>query len=455
MKKSVLLLTLSILTSSVFSQQAIVPEEIKNHITSRVNQSINPSIALAYIDGDEVSYFNTGKTETKLGNEINEHTVYEIGSISKVFTTILLAEEIVKGNMKLSDPISKYLPETIKLPKQGDKEVTIEHLATHTSALPRMPNNFSPKDYNNPYADYTKELLYEFLNNCDLTRDIGSKYEYSNLGMGLLGHILELHTGKSFESLVIERITKPLEMNSTRVVFTENMKQNLALGHNEQFEVVSNWDIPVLSGAGALRSTSSDMVKFLKANLKTDETTLNKAMKLSQKLMYTDSATKVNIGLGWHFENNNTIIWHKGGTGGYKTFVGILKDSNKGVVVLSNSTNSIDQIGFKMLGAPLELQLPKLRKFPDVVIVPNNTLASYVGVYQLTPEFKITISKEKSQLHLQATGQPKFKVFPSSQKDFFLKVVEASITFNENSEGKVESLVLHQNGRDLPAQKIE
>jgi D-alanyl-D-alanine-carboxypeptidase/D-alanyl-D-alanine-endopeptidase len=450
-------LILLILASFQFNhaQDIEIPTDIKEHIKARVDEGINPSISLAYLQDDKVAYFNYGSTALKEGEAVDEHTVYEIGSISKVFTTILLADEVLKERMKLSDPISNYLPESVTVPSRNGKQITLKDLATHTSALPRMPNNFNPADPSNPFADYSVKLLYEFLSTYELTRDIGVQYEYSNLGMGLLGHILELHTGKTYEDLVVSRITKPLGMTSTAIVFTDAMNEKLALGHNDQLEVVNNWDIRTLAGAGAIRSTSSDMVKFIKANMSTTDTDVNKAMKLSHKIAFSDETQNFNIALAWHFANNNTITWHNGGTGGYRAFAGFLNTTDRGVVVLTNSVSSVDAIGLKLLDAPLNLELPKKTEFPDVVEVSNETLDQYIGEYQLAPEFILTVTRNENQLFTQATGQSKFEIFPSAENEFFLRVVEASITFNKNEDGKIGSLTLHQGGRDMPASKVK
>lgn len=455
MKFKSILLICFVFVQFALAQKAVISEDVKNHIKARVDQGFNPSVALAYIEGDNVSYFNYGTTETNTGKSVDEHTVYEIGSISKVFTTIILADEVLKGNMKLSDPISKYLPKTVTVPQHNENVITLKDLATHTSGLPRMPDNFEPADYSNPFADYTVKLLYEFLSSYELPRTIGSQYEYSNLGMGLLGHILELHTGKTYKDLIKNRITALLKMNSTAIVFTDNMKANLALGHNEELNVVSNWDITTLAGAGAIRSTTSDMVKFIKANMETNGSALNKAMKLSHKIAFSDKSKNFDIGLAWHFANNNTITWHNGGTGGYRAFSGFLNASNRGVVVLTNSVSSVDAVGMKLLDAPLQLELPKKAQFPDVVEVSATILEEYVGDYQLAPEFILTISRKENQLFAQATGQPQFEIFPSAENKFFLKVVEASVTFNKNAEGKVDSLTLHQGGQNMPASKMK
>jgi D-alanyl-D-alanine-carboxypeptidase/D-alanyl-D-alanine-endopeptidase len=432
----------------------ILPEVI-SHIKVRVDEGFNPSISAAYMEGDKVTYFNYGTTQFEIGKPVDEHTVYEIGSISKVFTCIVLADEVLKGKMKLDDPISKYLPSSISVPTRNDKVITLRDLATHTSALPRMPNNFEPEDIKNPFADYSVKQLYEFLSDYDLPRDIGSKYEYSNVGMGLLGHILELHTGKPYEALIKERITEPLGMLDTGITLTPNMKSNLALGYDAQMKLTKNWDIPTLAGAGALRSTTSDIIKFIKANVTDDGSDLYLAMNLSHQEAYSNDAKGFKIGLGWHYANNNAIVWHNGGTGGYKTFTGFLRGTKKGVAVFTNSTSSADAVGLKQLGQVLDLKMPTKIEYPDIIEVSDEILELYTGKYQLTPEFFITITKRNSMLIAQATGQQEFELFASAQNEFFLKVVEASVSFNKNEEGLVKGLILHQGGQDIPGTKVE
>ena len=152
-------------------------------------------------------------------------TVFEIGSGTKVFTSLLLADMAHRGEVALDDTIGKYLPPDVKMPERNGRSITLVDLATHTSGLPRLPTNLSPKDPNNPYADYSVEQFYQFLSTYQLTRDIGSQYEYSNLGGGLLGHILALRAGMSYEALVESRICDPLGMNSTRITLIPEMKR--------------------------------------------------------------------------------------------------------------------------------------------------------------------------------------------------------------------------------------
>src|SRR5262249_19332240 len=183
-----------------------------------------------------------------------------------------------RHEVALTDPVSKYLPATVRMAERGGRSITLQDLATHTSGLPRMPTNFKPADPANPYADYSVEQMYEFLSSYQLTRDIGSQYEYSNLGGGLLGHVLALRPHTDYASLVRDRITAPLEMASTAITLPADLKSRLAVGHSAALQPVANWDLPTLAGAGALRSTTNDLLTFLAGHLGYTKTPLEPAM---------------------------------------------------------------------------------------------------------------------------------------------------------------------------------
>ncbi len=389
---------------------------------------------------------------------LNGNTVFEIGSVTKVFTSLLLADMVHRGEVKLSDPVAKYLPEGVKLPERGGRKITLVDLSTHTSGLPRMPSNFQPKDPSNPYADYTVEQLYQFLATYQLPRDIGSEFEYSNLGGGLLGHALARRAGMNYEALVHSRITGPLEMNSTGITLTPEMKARLAAGHNDKLEVTANWDLPTFAGAGALRSSANDMLTFLAANLGYVKTPLAPAMaSMLTSRRPTGAPGKGEIGLGWLIVEPSSyeIVWHNGGTGGYRSFVGFVPSTRVGVVVLSNTftPTGVDDIGMHLLDSHAPL-MPPPKQHKEIAVDPK-LFDAYVGQYQLAPSFNLTVTREEDKLFVQATGQPKFQIFPESALEFFLKVVDAQITFETDSTGRAVSLVLHQNGRNVPGKRIQ
>jgi serine-type D-Ala-D-Ala carboxypeptidase/endopeptidase len=560
---SLLFLILFLPTTFFGQSNTKLPDDVVNSIEKRIEFGLNPSIVVGIIDKEGPHYFNFGNKSTN-GEEANEHTIYEIGSITKVFTATLLSQQVIDGKLKLEDPIKKYLPPQVKIPQRGASEITFGNLSDNTSGLPRMPSNFSPSDPGNPYADYTVDQMYSFLSGYELTRDVGSAYEYSNLAQGLLGYILALNAGVTYESLMIKTIAKPLGMNETKITLDKKMKKNLAMGHNAGVEV-ENWDIPTLAGAGAIRSSTHDMLKFISANLGFLKTHLQAAMKKAHEVRH-DKAGGMRVGLGWNITKgkNGDVIWHNGGTGGYMTFAGFVKETGEGVVVLTNSKESVDDIGFHLLNPESTLRTIKpsiaseLRKTIDangveaaktlfydlkknkpdeydfseedinalgfsykdknleaalaifkinidmypnssnvydsygeallkngdkdlaienykksIELYPDNTngiqalekmgvkfkvenvevseatLDTYVGSYELNPGINIVITRDGKQLFGQVTGQGKFELFAKSNTEFYLKDVDAQITFNVNDQATVESLTLFQSGQKI------
>lgn len=335
-----------------------LPEDVATSAKQRVEFGLTPSIAIGIVDKKGVRYYEFG-TKTLNGDAVDNHSIYEIGSISKTFTAILLAKQVVDGKMKLDDPIKKYLPASVKVPTFNGHEITLGNLSDHTSALARMPTNFAPANPANPYADYTVQQMYDFISGYTLPRDVGEQYEYSNLAQGLLGHILALQAGMSYEELMIKTIASPLGMKETKITFDDNMKKNLAMGHSNGKQV-ENWDIPTLAGAGGIRSSTYDMLKYLAANLGLTKTSLRKAMDLTHKLRH-DKAGKSSVGLAWHISKgkDGDVISHNGGTGGYRTFTGFIKEKGIGVVVLTNSDAGADDIGLHLLNPDVPLAIVK------------------------------------------------------------------------------------------------
>lgn len=446
------ILILIILLFTFHKANAQTDKELADILRGRVEVGkTNQSIVIGVIDEKGTRFTSYGKTSKTTGaKNSNENTVFEIGSITKAFTGTLLAEAVKRGEVKLDDPVSKFLPSTVKMPTRGGREITLLDLATHVSALPRLPGNFAPKDNQNPYADYTVEQMYDFLSKFALTRDIGAQYEYSNLGMGLLGHILSLRAKMSYEDLVKMRILKPLGMDNTTITLSPELKSRTAQGFDADGEASALWDLPTLAGAGALRSTAKDMAKFVAANLNLTKTNLADVFGAAHKSQ-RDAGGKMKIGLGWHILAGSTgeIIWHNGGTGGFRSFAGFNTTQKLGIVVLTNSAESADDIGFHFLDA----QIP-LKKVKPIVAVGEKVLDEYVGSYELAPNVFFTITRQADKLFAELTGQPRFRVFAETENKFYYKVVNAQLTFNRGADGKIESLTLHQGG-DRIARKIK
>jgi len=460
LKLAAAMIAVALGTAAQSTEQFVMPTdaEIRQILVDRIDvqhQSVGIVVGVIGPEGRRVvAYGQLAKGDPRpLGSD----TVFEIGSTTKVFTSLLLADMVQRGEVALDDPVAKYLPASVKMPERNGRQITLVDLATHTSGLPRMPTNFTPKDMNNPYADYSVEQMYQFLSGYQLTRDVGSQYEYSNLGGGLLGHVLALRAGMSYEALVRSRICDPLGMNDTRITLTPEMKARMAAGHNQALESVENWDLPTLAGAGALRSTANDMLTFLAANLGYVKSPLAPAMAAMLKVRRPTGMPGLEIALGWHVRTieGKEIVWHNGGTGGFRSFMGFDPSARTGVVALSNTftTIGVDDIALHLLDAKAPLA-PPAKQHTQVKVDPK-IYDGYLGTYELAPSFIITITRDGDHLFEQATGQPKFEIFPESERDFFLKVVDAQITFVTDSSGRATELILHQNGRDVHGKRFE
>ncbi|MDQ3171155.1 MAG: beta-lactamase family protein [Acidobacteriota bacterium] len=302
-----------------------------------------PSVSVGWItDGSRPGFAGFGTTRVGTSELPNARTVYEIGSITKGLTGILLADMALTGEVSIHDTLDKFLPDAAGYP-ESVRAITLVQLTTHASGLPRLPGNlsFGMKDPSNPYAHYGAKELQAFL--YGYTPPPGRTTitpEYSNLGAGLLGYVLALKAGTSYEALLKARVLEPLGMTDTTIVLTEDQKARLAPGHAKGV-VVGNWDIDALAGAGAVRSTAADMAKLLAALMKPGGSRIGKAIALAIEPRGDLGAAK--IGFGWITSTSPNggpaFIWHNGGTGGYRTFIGFTKDRKAGIVALTNGSD--------------------------------------------------------------------------------------------------------------------
>lgn len=431
---------------------------------AKVDEIVKPLIEGGWIKGLAIGFINE-KGEQTLGygatSETNPapptpETIFEIGSITKTFTGIILAQMVEDGAVKLDDKAQQHLGMTLLVPINKERPITLVDLATHSSGLPRMPSNFAPKDPENPYADYTVAQMGQFLMRHKLQRKPGEKSEYSNLGMGLLGHILQLKSGYDYESLMEKVITGPLEMNHTRITLDEDDLAQLAQGHDSDGQPAKNWDIPTLAGAGAIRSTSDDMLKYVAANLGLKHTKLDKAIALSHQIHFQNPENDGgDVGLGWQLQRANKIVWHNGGTGGYSSFIGLQPDKKTGVVVLgSSSSDYVTQLGFRLLKL-LGGDEVKPFSLPTQMKLPAEKLVPLVGKYWMSPQVVVDVTSKGDQLFVQLTGQQRIGIYPTSDTNFYCRPVDAKFDFEADDSGKFTKVVIHQNGLDIPCTRIE
>ena len=437
-------------TAPAAAQSPPSDSAILTWITERVKNGYATGIVVGRRQGSGELIVSAGGAQRD-GRPIGGESFFEIGSITKVFTNILLADMVLKGEVALEDPVQKYLPAGVTMPSRNGKVITLLDLATASSGLPSLGNNMTPKDPRNPYADYSVQQMYDFLSAHTLRRDPGERYEYSNIGMGLLGHVLGLRAGKSYETLLRERVLAPLGMTETFIVMPADKAARFAVPHDADLEEAYPWDLPTLAGAGALRSTTRDMLKFADAVTHRDRGPLGKAIAFSIEPRRPTTIPNMRIALGWHVReaNGRSIVWHNGGTGGFRTFFGFDPATGAHSMVWSNTASSVDDLGLHLIDATVPRMPTPVQAN---VAVPAETLRGYVGSYALAPGVQIAISEVGGKLYVQLTGQPRFRLWPESASNFYLRVVPAKVRFAADSTGAM-TLTLDQGGQQQRAKR--
>jgi CubicO group peptidase (beta-lactamase class C family) len=348
-------------------------QEVRSILDDRIAAGRGVGIVVGLLEADGRTRVVFAGSAGEGARPLGPQTVFEIGSITKVFTGTLLADMVERGEVSLSDPVANYLPRGVRVPSRGGREITLLDLATHRSGLPRLPANMPRADPANPYADYTGQHLYAFLSALELEREIGSTFEYSNLGVGLLGDALARGAGGSYEAVIRQRILDPLGMDKTGIELKGEILTWMAQGHNARNNPVPLWTASALAAAGALRSDVLDMLRFLDANLGEPGSDLEEAMRVAHRPRAGTApdadSEGPSIGLNWLIQpsGGTSILWHNGGTGGFRSFIGLDPDRGVGVVVLANSGHSVDDIGVHLLDPAFPLM--QIRGPPSTAIL--------------------------------------------------------------------------------------
>ena len=428
--------------------------DVRVHLQRRAT-----GIVVGITQPNETTVVAYGKIGLDDKRAVTGDTVFDIGSITKVFTALLLTDMVQHHEVALDDPASKYLPAArVTMPIRNGREITLADLATHTSGLPLRPSNLVSTDPLNKYARYSTDALFAFLSSYKLPRDPGSQYEYSNVGFGLLGQVLSLRTGENYSDLLRDRITGPLEMHDTRIDATDEMKRREAIGYDENLKPAPHWDYGALESAGALRSTANDLLKLLDAalgNRKSDLLPAMNAMLATRRPGGMEPATE--IALAWNIlrDGKREIAWKNGSVGGFRAFIGYVPAEKLGVVALANAQTGagVDDIGLHLLdpNISVDMQVPGDRK---EIAVSADILDRYVGVYRYSATDILTITRKGDHLFGVETGQENFELFAESPTDFFVKIADAQVTFADVRDGHATKAIWHQGGQDQTAERM-
>ncbi|MFC4161634.1 serine hydrolase [Chitinimonas lacunae] len=382
-----------------------------------------------------------------------DRSLFEIGSVSKVYTGALLALAIERGELLIDDKLAARVPPGTALGSWGG--VTLRQLLTHTAGLPRLPGNLTITNPRDPYADFSATRLYAGLADTQPLAVPGARYEYSNLGYMLLGDLLARRAGQSFPTLLQSRLATPLGLGSTFVEVPSQRAADYLSGHDYRSSQGTRWRMdPALAGAGGIKSSLADLGRFMAAQLEAERgepsTPLLKALRRSHSELWAGVSAR--LAYGWHRAESakaGTVWWHNGQTGGFNAYVAFAPGARRAVAVVANADSDIADVGRHLLDPTVPMREPR----PDEPI-PQAKLQQYVGEYMISPGLMLTVSGGNGRLFAQATGQPGFELFEIAPDRLRADTADVQIVFRRGADDRIDGLMLTQGGRDTAARRV-
>lgn len=386
-----------------------------------------------------------GESHSRDGRPLDGDTLFQIGSVTKTFTTLLLADAVSRGEVAFDDPVPRYLTPGVTLHERG-RPITLRDLATHVSGLPSMPSNLDLHARPDPIAGYSPRDFDRFLISFEPERAPGEKWSYSNVGVSLLGRLLARHAGKSYEELLRERVLEPLGLRDTAITLSRALARRVAPGLDRYGEPATVWEMRTLQGSGSLRSSANDLLEYLAAILGIRETPLRGAIDLQ---LAQRSAVRQTQAIGWGLRtfDGREMFVHDGGKAGYRSMVAFDPTNRRGVVILVNARTderlgpmALWLLNGKALPPPTPMPAPRAR-----VDVDRATLAAYQGRYRLEDGRELEIARVRGHLIVgtQSSGASPFAA--ASSTEFFDPSDTTELVFENSADGA--TAVLYEEGR--------
>jgi serine-type D-Ala-D-Ala carboxypeptidase/endopeptidase len=383
------------------------------------------------------------------GKPPNGRTLFDLGSMTKVYTGLLLADAVQRREVDLDAPIAELLPTGVTVPTRDRVSITAKHLALHSSSLPPLPPSLlartPPPD---PFAGYTEDALYQDLVTTQLAAAPGSTIALSYYGTGLLGLALGRKVGGGYSAAVTSRVLRPLELEDTFVTLPSGTASRRAIGTDENLAPRSRWTWGALVGAGGLISTVRDQLKLIEAEIDAaagSKGTLRPAMRLTQEPQLDVPGD--NEGLGWMIDSAGRL-WHEGTTGGFRGYLAIDPKTRRGIVVLASTESSLVEILGRSLFDVLEGKTERPEPAPTA-----EQLATYAGHYDFTGT-KLAVIAEGKRLYLEGPGEPRHRMAPMGGRRFWIEALQSTATFELDGD-RVQGVVFGVGGRQIAAPRIE
>jgi len=419
-----------------------------------VAAQVQPFLDAELVSGLVIGLYDIGKTEIygfgkgPRGEPPDGATLFELGPVTKVYTSLLFADAVQRHEFALDTPLAELLPPGVTAPIRDNAVITLGELALHTAGLPRLPPSVARRAAPDPYAGYNENVLYNDLIRTELDATPGTRIAYSNYGAGLLGFLVGQKLGGGYAKQIVDRVLKPLDLNDTFLTVPDAARPRRAAGTTDDLAAAPLWTYDAMAGAGALISSARDQLRMIDAELDAaagGSLPLRRAMKLTQEPALDRAGD--NEGLGWMIDATGRY-WHNGTTGGFHAFVGFDPKTKRGVVLLaSTATSVVDRLAepmYKVLdNAPPPP--PKLATAADG--------AAYAGTYDLAGS-KVQVIAQGKRLYLEGQGEPRHRLLPISDHEFLIESLQAVAVF-EKAGDKVARLVFSLGDRTLSAPRVD
>lgn len=387
-----------------------------------------------------------GTVSRESTRRVSLDTPFQIASLTKIFTALLLSDAALRGELSLDDPLADFLPLTP--PSFEGRVITLRDLATHTSGLPLRPPSRVDRSQDNPYAGYTLNDLIVDIGATRLNRAPGAAFEYSNYGFGLLGMALSARFGQAYAEILQERILTPLRMRATTLAPSAAVRERLIQGYDMAFEPAHVWDFDALGPAGGLFSTARDLRKFMQLWAEPADSALARAAHEMFSTRRPGPDAQTQMALGWRVvERGGRVLgWSNGSGGGVRAYMAVAP-GEEGVLAFANMQTGIgvDDIGLCVLdpATPVDVEPIPLRV---AITLPSAVLDRYAGTYAYAPDDLITIARDGDHLVL-ISGPNRLDIWPETQNAFFLREDNVTVVFDAQGDGSAPSFVLGQAGQ--------
>jgi CubicO group peptidase (beta-lactamase class C family) len=377
---------------------------------------------------------------------VDGDTIFRIGSITKTFTTLLLADMVVRGEVSLDDTVAKYLPRRVRMVERG-RAIELRDLATHSSGLPSMPTNFALRGHPDPVAAYSARELGRFLSNYSPQSAPGERWAYSNLGVALLGRLLARRAGTDYETLLRTRILEPLGLKSTAITLSRAQASRLAPGLDRYGQPSFEWEMRTLQGSGSLRSSTNDLLEYLAVLLGERQNRLRPAIELQ---LSTRAPIQPAQALGWGTAKSGgrEIFVHDGGKPGYRSLIAFDPANRRGIVMLVNARTD-ERLGviaqYLLTGKPLPAPRAAAAPRPRVT-VERRAVAGYEGRYRLEDGSVLDIVASHGHLIVDRPGEGPSPFVAETSRIFYDPSGEAELVFEPATVGVPPGLVFLEHG---------